>query len=125
MIESTNFRRIIRVLVGATMGDKIIWENMMLNIHETTWHGKKIIIDGPQDEPPMIMIDGSVVQIRFEGIESLRTYIDEQYKRLKKYRYSDENKRALNAIEKKANEQQLENDETFNIKAAELLKLED
>lgn len=121
MINEKTLTRLMRLLIADTNRDKIVWENMMLNIHETIFRGKNILTDWPQDDSPMISIDGNVLEMRGIGIEELRKCIDEQYKRLKKYRYSEESRAASAAIESRRQREQLQNDQSLNTKMSELL----
>ena len=116
--------KLMKILIDVTKKDKIIWRNTMLNIHETVFHGKKIWTDWERDESPMISIDQNVLEARFAGIRDLRTAIDEQYKRLKKYRYSDESLFSSKAIESKRQEEKSNNYKDFLSKAFELWELE-
>lgn len=120
-IEPNEFRRLISALIKGTDQDKILWENTMLNIHQTVLHGKKIITECPQDDPPLIIIGDATVQIRLEGIESLNKYIDEQYKRLKKYRYSEATQSAQARVEANAEDRQSKNNREFNTSMNKLL----
>src|SRR3989344_9122629 len=121
MKQSETWKNFLSALCGGTKKDEFIWKNTMLNIHETVIHGKKILTDWERDEAPMISVGGSVLQIGGVGIEDLRKDIDEQYKRLKKYRYSEATQSAQAATEAMAKSAQLENDQNFNAKIKEFL----
>lgn len=124
MINGPMFKRLIRLLIDGTDKDKIIWENDMLNIHETFFHGDRIVIDILQDDPPTFIIGHSALQLRGVGIEELTQHINEQYKRLKKGRHSDAAEIARVVIEAKAQEEELKNDHAFNVKTIKLLMSE-
>ncbi len=124
MIDATIWTRFMAMLVVSTRKDEIIWENTMLNIHETKFHGDHILTDWERDEPPMISVSGSDLQMHGMGIEHVREAIDEQYKRLKKYRYSEDNQLAQATIAATVQAIHSLNNETLIAKATKLLALE-
>lgn len=124
MINTAAWQRLISVLTEGTDKDKIIWKNTMLNIHETFFHEERIVIDILQDDPPTFIIGHSALQLRGVGVEELAQHIDEQYKRLKKYRYSENARSTQAASEARAKTAQMENDLAFNAKISGLLVLD-
>ena len=85
----------VKVLINLTNKDKIVWERAILNIHKSAWNNWKFYTELLQDEQPVLELtspSGEQQKIQSYGffIEELNSAIVYQYKRNKRYEFSDE-----------------------------------
>ena len=105
-------------LIKLTNQDLVRWERPILNIHSTNFNGWHFYTEMLQDDRPRLEISDpqgkkTAIQSYGCGIEELNAAIDNQYKRLGLYDYSQEHQEMLKKLDRQKTEEQAQQAHDF------------